>query len=154
MENYTQILEYPNYEVSELGNVRRVNTTSILKPIDNGKGYKVVHLSNIKGRRLCLIHRLVMSTFKPTTDNKDVNHMDGAKSNNNISNLEWVTKSENTRHAHRTGLFSSRNKLSIEQVKEIKLAKDTIKAKVLAEKFDVQTSIIYKIWTGLLYPYV
>ena len=65
MENYKQILEYPNYEVSDLGNVRRIGKETVLKPIDNGKGYKTVHLSNEKGRRLCLIHRLVMSTFNP-----------------------------------------------------------------------------------------
>ena len=154
MENYKQILDYPNYEVSNLGNVRRIGSVTLLKPIDNGKGYKTVHLSNDKGRRLCLIHRLVMVVFNPIETTMDVNHKDGNKSNNTLSNLEWVTKSENTRHAHKTGLFASRNKLSIEQVKYIKSKKVPGSALSLAKEFNVQRSVIYKIWNGSLYPYV
>lgn len=157
METYKQILDYPKYEVSDLGNVRNIKTSLILKPIDNGKGYKLVHLTNNLRRRICLIHRLVMITFNPIDIKLDVNHIDGNKSNNNLSNLEWVTKSENTRHAHLNGLFSSRNKLTIEQVKEIKnlkLSVEYINPRLVAEKYGVKRSVIAKIWSGLLYPYV
>lgn len=52
------------------------------------------------------IHRLVATTFIPNTDSKKtfVNHIDGDKQNNRVSNLEWVTPSENCTHAYQTGL--------------------------------------------------
>ena len=154
MEIFKILKDYPNYEVSNNGNVRRVGKMNNLKPIDNGKGYKTVHLSNDKGRKLCLIHRLVMTTFESIKELMDVNHKDGDKANNSLLNLEWITKSDNTRHAHKTGLFSSRNKLTIDQVLYIKSNKTVVTARELALKFNVQTSVIYKIWLGQLYPYV
>lgn len=52
------------------------------------------------------VHRIVATTFIPNTDPKKifVNHKDGDKQNNNVSNLEWVTPSENSTHAYQTGL--------------------------------------------------
>ena len=52
-----------------------------------------------------LVHRMVAECYIPNPEGKpEVNHKDGDKSNNHISNLEWVTKSENNRHAYRSGL--------------------------------------------------
>jgi hypothetical protein len=54
------------------------------------------------------IHRLVAATYIDNPLNKpQVNHIDGNKSNNHVSNLEWVTQSENIRHAINTGLKST-----------------------------------------------
>ena len=151
------IEHYPNYEVSYTGIVRNRTTGNNMKWINNGKGYFTVKLYNIntpKGR-LCLVHRLVLSThdiFIPD-GNLDVNHIDGNKSNNHIHNLEWVTKSQNTRHAHLTGLF--KNKLTIEDVKKIKreLSQQHDFA-FLAKKHNVGRATIWKIANGILYDYV
>jgi len=52
-----------------------------------------------------LMHRLIAQTFIPNPENKrEVNHIDGNKLNNDVSNLEWVTSSENQKHAFRIGL--------------------------------------------------
>jgi hypothetical protein len=51
------------------------------------------------------VHRLVAAMYVPNPEGKpEVNHKDGVKTNNHFSNLEWVTKSENHYHSHRTGL--------------------------------------------------
>ena len=91
MEEYKPILDYPDYEVSNLGNVRNIKTGRILKPRNNDGYYRV--LLNNKNKR---IHRLVALTFLPNPDNKtDVDHIDRNRTNNVVSNLRWVSRSEN-----------------------------------------------------------
>ena len=153
---YKVIEHYPNYEVSPEGIVRNRTTGTNIKWQDNGCGYKMIKLYNEhtpKGR-MCLIHRVVLSTYLPNDSNLDVNHIDGNKANNWLHNLEWVTKSENTKHAHKTGLFT--NKLTIEQVQEIKklLKTQDYSYSELGRKFGVRHSTIWKIANGTMYDYV
>lgn len=153
---FKEIPAYPNYEVSTLGIIRNKSTGNNMKWVDNGKGYKMVKLYNShkpKGR-LCLVHRLVMSTYNPLDSMMDVNHIDGNKANNDLNNLEWVTKSENTIHAHKTGLFI--NKLSIEDVVNIKqlLKEKELSLSEIGRRFNVRHSTIWKIANGVLYDYI
>jgi hypothetical protein len=69
----------------------------------NAYGYSRISLLHQDGRRVDrMMHRLLMLTFVPNPDNKpQVNHKDGDKSNNQLSNLEWVTDRENKLHSHR-----------------------------------------------------
>ena len=69
-------------------------------------GYRAVLLSENGKTKSYLVHRLILSTFEPieNEENFDVNHKDGNKLNNNVSNLEWCTRSENVKHSYRNGL--------------------------------------------------
>lgn len=96
------------YEISENGDVKRIAKTNnqygighILKHnIINGYAHVQLHKdSKVKSMR---VHRLVSMAFIPNEQNKPhVNHIDGNKLNNHVSNLEWCTPSENQLHKHR-----------------------------------------------------
>jgi hypothetical protein len=66
--------------------------------LDNGNGYKCVKICKNRVKKTLYIHRLVAEAFIPNTENKaEVNHIDGNRANNNLSNLEWMTRLENVR---------------------------------------------------------
>jgi len=70
-------------------------------PESDMRGYKAVI---VNGKRV-YVHRLVAEKYIPNPENKpQVNHKDGRKDNNHVSNLEWATASENTKHAYDNGL--------------------------------------------------
>lgn len=96
-----------HYSISNDGQVRNDKTNKILSQ-STQQDYKHVTL-NIDGKaKRMKVHRLVAQTFLENPENKPyVNHKDGNRSNNDVSNLEWVTPSENTKHAVKTGLFIS-----------------------------------------------
>lgn len=101
-EEWKKVEGFEKYSVSTLGRVRNDEADKILKPyVIGGKGnqYLVVDFYPRKGIR---VHRIVAKSFIPNPDNKpQVNHKDGNHFNNDISNLEWVTGSENCLHAYR-----------------------------------------------------
>ena len=96
-EEWGNINDFNNYEVSTFGNVRNKKTGRILKSSNNG-GYFYVNLSKIKGNYK-LVHRLVAETFIENPQHKaHVNHKDKNSLNNHLSNLEWASPKENNIH--------------------------------------------------------
>ena len=90
---------WPCYSVSDLGDVRRDKSGRILAGGKDKDGYRQVILSYKGKRKGIKVHRLIALTFIPNPDNKPmVNHIDGNKTNNCVSNLEWVTNQENQAH--------------------------------------------------------
>lgn len=88
------------YKVDREGTVYSKQTGLPLAPATNKYGYKVVGLWENGKQSTYTVHRLVALAFIPNPDNKPcVNHIDGDKGNNLVSNLEWCTYSENTLHA-------------------------------------------------------
>lgn len=96
-EEWKDIVGYEGiYQISNLGNVKSINKNSIMKPSKLPKGYLQIGLTKNGKRKYTSIHRLVAKTFIPNPNNLPcVNHKDCNTSNNNISNLEWVTHKEN-----------------------------------------------------------
>lgn len=95
------------YEINENGVLRNVKTKRIVKGYTENNGYQRVRIENkgIGGVVRTSIHQLVAEAFIPNPDNKPfINHIDCNKQNNCVDNLEWVTHSENMRHAYMNGL--------------------------------------------------
>lgn len=101
MEQETRhsFIENGNFIVFEDGRIFKR-----LDPPISSSGYKFVRI----GQKSYPLHRVVASTFIPNPENKpQVNHIDGNKTNNAVSNLEWVTNQENVQHAVKLGLRGS-----------------------------------------------
>ena len=152
------ILRHPDYAITEKGDIYNEKTKRYLKASASNTGYLTVYVDG-KNR---LLHRLLAQTFIPNPDDLPcVNHKDGNKLNNDISNLEWCTYGENERHAYKTGLKkcrfmggenSANHKLTEADVKFIR---DNYKrydklygAKPLSIKFNVTPSCITNIVYG------
>lgn len=119
-------LLHGKYEASNKGNIRslprQVNmyqngiigkktiNGKVLKPQNNGNGYKYVAVSFESKRKNYYVHRLVADAFLENSESlPQVNHKDGNKENNAVTNLEWCSVKENLIHAFATGLKSNEN---------------------------------------------
>ena len=97
------------YEVSNLGNIRMCKT-KVCKSFKIDKdGYATVRLREDGRDKFRFVHRIVAITFIDNPQCKpEVNHIDGGKQHNTLSNLEWVTSMENEMHAIQNGLITPR----------------------------------------------
>ena len=119
MEIWKDIPNYPGYQASNTGHIRTHNKVSssrrceerhwkdrVLKEkVDKYANHRV-ELWNKDGHKTWLVHRLVAIAFLgfPQEDENTVNHKDGNRHNNDISNLEWLSRAENIRHAFENNL--------------------------------------------------
>lgn len=151
MWNFKELLDFPGYYITDCGKVisNRNNQLKILKPAFTTYKYLMVSLSG----KSKYIHRLVAENFLEL-DSREVNHIDGNKLNNHVSNLEWCTRSENIKHAFDKGLKSHkrekhpRAKLSEKDIKFIKKNKGIITQQKMADKFKVHNTTINAIING------
>ena len=156
---------YNNLEVSTDGRLRNVKTGTVYKHALSEYGYwqVCISLGSRNKKKLFKIHKAVAETFIPNPKNKEeVNHKDGDKNNNNVSNLEWVTSSENKRHAYENGLMkplyginNGASKLTQDDIKYIRehyVSRDPIYgARALARKFGIDHTCILDIINGISY---
>lgn len=100
MQLYRYNGQLTNYQIDETGKLFNVKTKKFLKGSINKHGY-LTYTINICGYAKTLYaHRMIAETYLSHSAEKDcVNHKDGNKLNNALSNLEWVTKADNNRHA-------------------------------------------------------
>lgn len=144
------------YEVSDDGHVRNSRTKRILKDRFDANGYVQAYLYSEEGKaKNYHTHRLVADAFLEKDPIRDqVNHRDGNKLNNSVDNLEWCTKSENTRHAYENGLIKANMKPAIKAHTKIfekdipnifRMRNNGTPIKEIASVYEVAPNTIYEI---------
>lgn len=110
------------YEVSNRGRIRNTKTKRLLKLSPSKRGY-LVFSCYIEGKhKLVNVHKCVAIAFIPNPNNlPQVNHIDGNKTNPDVTNLEWVSAQDNLLHARKTGLHISDGDKPVLQIKEGKI---------------------------------
>lgn len=119
---------FNNYLCNEKGEIYSLLSAKIMKTHGDKDGYQQLRMTVEKGKAVTVkAHRLIAQTFIPNPENKPfVNHKNGNKEDNTVSNLEWCTAKENNIHARQTGLLNdyginnSRAVCNEETLKEIR----------------------------------
>lgn len=167
-ENWRDIPGYNGrYQASSLGRIksvghpRRINNVFIMKPQPRGAGnYLGVGLfrPELGKQRYVYIHTLIALTFlgsKP--DGMQVNHIDLDKHNNAVTNLEYASPRDNTRHALARGVKRSAGKgrcLTPDEVREIRQSGPALNNRQLAERYGVSHETVRMIRLGRRWEYL
>jgi hypothetical protein len=138
------------YFASNLGRIR--GPRRVLKPFSADGRYLSVSVRksyDVPLKKRFLVHRLVAAAFHgPCPFGLEVNHKNGIKNDNSSDNLEYVTKGENERHAHKIGLKTHRGecnptaKLTVQEILECRRLAGTISQHNLAKRFGVSQASI------------
>jgi len=173
MEIWKSIPGHEGYEVSNHGRVRSIDRVisktvmgkevkqprlgRLLTLGSHRKGYLVV---KTKGGKFSKVHRLVAMAFVDGDQNLQVNHKNGIKTDNRVTNLEWVTAKQNTQHAVKTGQFippfgesNGNSKLNNDIVVKIR-SNRTLSRKDLCHLYNVTLSTINKVINNTSWKHV
>lgn len=131
-EDWKEIKGFPNYMISNFGNVWNKKRNRTVSTSKNNHGYMQVCLYNNGKKTVKTVHRIVAEAFLPNIYERDeVNHKDENKTNNNVNNLEWCNRKYNANYG-----------TAIERTKEKKYKKtfmmDKITSKILKEFSSMQ----------------
>ena len=160
-EEWKDVIGFEQYfMVSDHGRVWSKRSNKVLSQGMSKTGYPVIstRLGGRKGKAICKkVHRWVAEAFIGVMEKGlYVNHKDGDKTNNHVSNLEWCTASENMKHAYESGLLTVKtweenphSKLNTESVRYIRENyrpySSTFGQRALARKFSVNKTTIERV---------
>jgi transposase len=156
-EVWEQASGFETVEVSSLGRVKKQGCVVEPKVFPSSAGYPRISAEGLQVR----VHRLVAKAFLGEPDGaKEVNHINGDKTDNQIENLEWVTKAENMEHAHEQGLTKKRGEhcnwaqlSAIEAMRVYLLTQDgRMHNKEIAEHFGVSAKHVQRIANHKRWP--
>ena len=161
-EKWKIISNFSNYAVSNHGRVMRITPAQHTHPgkilrLVNNKGYICTRLYLKSKLHLKTVHRLVIKAFLgPCPRGKETNHKSGIKTDNRIENLEYLTHSENQKHAIKIGIRKvlkgteiSNSKLKEKDVLEIvRLRQIGLSINKVSKKFNVSPRLICWIMSG------
>ena len=152
-----QCPSYMNYAVSKCGRVFRISSQKEMKQSPQGiPKYMYIRTCEHNIAKNTRVHIMVADAWldKPSELHDTVNHIDGDKFNNNLENLEWVTKSQNQRHAIQTGLKGKGDKLYNTSLNEdqvhlvCQMLLDKMRTKDIADIVGTSNDVIRKIKAG------
>lgn len=126
-ERWETIKDFPNYMISSESRVLNKNSLRMIAIIYNKRyKYRSVRLWSNGKTKLLSIYRVKAIAFIPNPENKrEVNHLDGNHTNEDLSNLQWTTPKENMKHSYVTGLAKGYYKKGLEH-QLAKLSKEDI----------------------------
>lgn len=157
MKNMKEI-GFEDYCVTDDGAIYSLKSKKFLNLQYNDNGYVVVTLRKDGKTKTIRVHRLVALMYLKDTyfEGAHVNHIDGDKTNNNVSNLEWVTREENMRHAYDNGLVVSKPKtLSDDDLHLICQALESGSRVVdVSKMFGIKREIVDKIYRCTLFKHI
>ena len=166
---WRQIPDWPAYEVSPDGCVRRIRQSKgarayrILRPLLNKKtGYLAVCLNDAPRSNRIDIHRLVALAFlgPPPSSRHLVAHNDGIRTNNTVGNLRWATQAENLRdcHLHGTSQVGSKNAATCLKETDIlairRMKADGVPRPVIAARYGLHKRTVFRILAGSSWGHV
>jgi len=158
-ELWKKLDEYPNIEISNLGRIKKLKNHKKHKDIiqsdffKDKDGYSRINVLNKKGEiKQVGIHRLVALAFIPNLENKKcVNHRNSVRTDNRVSNLEWVTPKENVYHSFIFGnavkrtLVPKNKVLTAFQISEIENLRRMYTLKKISYLFNINYSTLKNI---------
>jgi hypothetical protein len=148
---FVEIPGFPNYLINDSGEVLSLISPGwkILRSIPHASGYQVVALMGADNKaHTKKVHRLLMAAWCGESK-LCVNHIDGNKTNNILSNLEYTTVKGNTRHAIESGLWEKRKrKFDDTMLNEIYNLRGKMPHKDVCKIYNINRSYLSKIWNN------
>lgn len=153
-----RIREFPMYAIHRDGSIWSFKTKKYLLHMESQRQYMVVCLRNKNVAKTLKIHRLLAEHFiRNPNKYKEINHINGIKSDNRIENLEWTTRGKNIKHCYDLKLRSARgesnakSKLRENDVIHIRKIIDIYKKQrgifaAIAKKYNVSTTCIRSLY--------